>query len=73
MTDAARIYGLWHVGLERWFRASQDGAAVAAYLTHEDAEHGLAFWSVAMDGQLEIRVIGKHNTPQGEEQNNGNA
>ena len=71
MTDAARIYGLWHLRLQRWFRASQDGAAVAAYLTMEDAKHGLAFWFVAMDGQLEIRVIGTHNTPQGEEQING--
>ena len=64
MTDAARIYGLWHVGLERWFRASQDGAAVAAYLTHEDAEHGLAFWSVAMDNRLEIRVMGTQKEQQ---------
>ena len=69
MTDAAsNIYGLWHMGLKRWFRASQDGAAIAAYLTMDDAQHGLAFWSVAMDGHLEIRVLGTHNTPQGEEQ-----
>ena len=62
------IYGLWYTARNRWLMAGDDDHAIAAYLTKEDAEAGLAFWSEMFEGWLEIRVLGTHNTPQGEEQ-----
>jgi hypothetical protein len=69
MTDAARIYGLWLLDYDRWMHGGDDWD-VAAYLTLERAQEAMEYWQEQFNN-IEIRVIGTHNAPQGEEQING--